>query len=132
MFASVPAVPYNFTPDISFFTTRVTVCIYPLSCDGHKRLIIQMAGNIPSPLEPCYFHNSFVNSKRMTLITLVLFYERHFNKKWITLANILVSKTKEVFGAPENVCMYMKTWLKRILYSEIRSQRGMYMHFSYY
>lgn len=131
MFASVPSIPYTFTPDTSFFTSRVTVCINPLSCDGRKRLIIQIAGNILSPLETCCFHNSFLNSKRTSLITLLLFYERHFYKKWIPLANILLSKKKDVFGAPENVCgMYKKMWLKRILHSEIRSQRWMNMHFA--
>jgi hypothetical protein len=128
----VSTIPYSFTPDISFFTTRVAVCINPLPCDGHKRLIIQMAGNIPSPLQPCCFHNSLVNSKRMSLITLVLFYERHLNKKLIPLANILVSKTKYVFGALENVCMYVNTCLQRILHFEIRSQRWMYMHLAYF
>jgi hypothetical protein len=76
IFAFVPTMPYSFIPDISFFTTRVTVCINPLPCDGHKKLIIQMAGNTPSRLEPCCIDNSFVNSKTMPRITLVLFYER--------------------------------------------------------
>jgi hypothetical protein len=64
-----------------------------------------MAGNTPGHLELCCSRRSFVNSKIMPLITLLLFYERHFNKKSITVARIFVSKTKEVLGAQENACM---------------------------
>lgn len=63
-----------------------------------------MAGTAPAHLGPCCFHNSFANSNSIPRIALVLLYERHFNRKWMSLANILVSKMKEVFGVPEHVC----------------------------
>ena len=106
VFAPVPTTPFSFSPDISFIPTIITFCINLLPCGGHKRLIIQMTGITPAHLGPCCFHNSFVNSKSMLRIGLALLQNRHFNGKWMSLANILVSKMKEIFGVPEYVCLW--------------------------